>query len=59
MNLGCEVYQHLKDFVKEKYGQDTYNVGDEGSSRPTSDPKKRLNAVNQAIEKAGYAGGTI
>jgi enolase len=30
MQMGSEVYHHLKKVIKKKYGQDATNVGDEG-----------------------------
>lgn len=30
MKMGCEVYHNLKSLIKEKYGLDACNVGDEG-----------------------------
>merc|ERR1719495_1843651 len=32
MQIGSEVYHHLKKVIKAKYGQDAVNVGDEGGS---------------------------
>lgn len=34
MRMGAEVYQHLKKVIKEQYGQDATNVGDEGGFAP-------------------------
>jgi enolase len=34
MRMGVEVYHHLKNVIKEKYGQDATNVGDEGGFAP-------------------------
>ncbi len=34
MRMGCEVYHNLKAVIKEKYGQDATNVGDEGGFAP-------------------------
>ena len=31
MAMGCETYHHLKTVIKNKYGQDACNVGDEGT----------------------------
>ncbi|MFV1416893.1 hypothetical protein QMK79_28305, partial [Klebsiella pneumoniae] len=30
MRIGAEVYHNLKNVIKEKYGKDATNVGDEG-----------------------------
>ena len=32
--MGAEVYHHLKDIIKAKYGKDAVNVGDEGGFAP-------------------------
>ena len=57
MRMGCEVYHHLKSLIKEKYGQDACNVGDEGGFAPNIQSNEEgLNLVNLAIEKAGYTG---
>ena len=34
MQIGSEVYHHLKKVIKKKYGQDAVNVGDEGGFAP-------------------------
>lgn len=34
VQMGCEVYHHLKGIIKKKYGQDAVNVGDEGGFAP-------------------------
>ncbi|CAD7700860.1 unnamed protein product [Ostreobium quekettii] len=57
MKMGCEVYHNLKALIKEKYGQDACNVGDEGGFAPNiGSNEEGLNLVNQAIDKADYAG---
>merc|ERR1719238_2317637 len=57
LQLGTEVYHNLKAVIKEKYGQDACNVGDEGGFAPNiGSNKEGLDLVNQAIEKAGYSG---
>jgi len=57
MKMGCEVYHNLKALIKEKYGQDACNVGDEGGFAPNiGSNDEGLNLVNQAIEKADYKG---
>lgn len=55
--MGCEVYHTLKKLIKDKYGQDACNVGDEGGFAPNiGSNEEGLNLVNAAIEKAGYTG---
>jgi enolase len=34
MQMGSEVYHHLKKIIKKTYGQDAVNVGDEGGFAP-------------------------
>lgn len=34
LQIGAEVYHHLKAVIKEKYGLDATNVGDEGGFAP-------------------------
>jgi enolase len=57
MRMGSETYHHLKKVIKEKYGQDAVNVGDEGGFAPNiQDNKEGLELLKEAIEKAGYKG---
>ena len=57
MQMGCEVYHTLKKVIKEKYGQDATNVGDEGGFAPNiQDNMEGLELLRTAIEKAGYTG---
>jgi len=55
MRMGAEVYHNLKAVIKEKYGQDATNVGDEGGFAPNIQSNKEgLELLKQAIAKAGY-----
>ena len=59
MRMGCEVYQTLKKVIKDNYGHDAANVGDEGGFAPNiQDNKEGLELLTVAIEKAaaGYTG---
>jgi len=57
VRMGAEVYHHLKAIIKDKYGQDATNVGDEGGFAPNiQDNKEGLVLLTQAIQKAGYEG---
>ncbi|KAI9027148.1 enolase [Phycomyces nitens] len=57
MKIGSEVYHHLKNVIKAKYGQDATNVGDEGGFAPNiQDNQEGLDLLVAAIEKAGYTG---
>jgi len=61
MQMGAEVYQHLKKICKKKYGQGAVNVGDEGGFAPDqiTDPKECVDVLAEAIETAGYTGKII
>lgn len=55
MKIGTEVYHHLKNVIKSKYGQDACNVGDEGGFAPNIQSNDEgLELLKQAIAKAGY-----
>jgi enolase len=55
VRYGAEVYQILKNVIKEKYGQDAINVGDEGGFAPNvQNNKDALELLKIAIAKAGY-----
>lgn len=55
MRIGAEIYQNLKKVIKEKYGQDATNVGDEGGFAPNIlENRECLELVKTAIAKAGY-----
>jgi len=57
MKMGSEVYHHLKAVIKEKYGQDACNVGDEGGFAPNvQENLEGLELIRVAIEAAGYTG---
>jgi len=57
MRMGAECYHNLKKVIKQKYGQDAVNVGDEGGFAPNiQDNKEGLELLKEAIEKAGYTG---
>jgi enolase len=57
MRMGVEVYHNLKNVIKEKYGQDATNVGDEGGFAPNiHGSDEGLDLCKTAIERAGYTG---
>lgn len=57
MKMGSETYHHLGKVIKQKYGQDAVNVGDEGGFAPNiSSNKEGLDLVRTAIANAGYTG---
>uniref|UniRef100_A0A2K5CDK8 phosphopyruvate hydratase n=1 Tax=Aotus nancymaae TaxID=37293 RepID=A0A2K5CDK8_AOTNA len=56
MRIGVEVYHNLKNVIKEKYGKDATNVGDEGGFAPNIlENKEVLELLKTAIGKAVYA----
>lgn len=55
LRMGAEVYHHLKAIIREQYGQDATNVGDEGGFAPNiQNNKEGLELLKKAIAKAGY-----
>eukprot|EP00827_Trimyema_finlayi_P003162 TRINITY_DN290_c0_g1_i2.p1 TRINITY_DN290_c0_g1~~TRINITY_DN290_c0_g1_i2.p1 ORF type:complete len:335 (-),score=184.11 TRINITY_DN290_c0_g1_i2:8-967(-) len=57
MQMGCEVYQHLKKVIQSKYGLDATNVGDEGGFAPNiQNNEDALVLLEEAVAKAGYKG---
>jgi enolase len=57
MRMGAEIYQRLKIVIKEQYGQDATNVGDEGGFAPNvSGAREALDLLVKAIKVAGYEG---
>ncbi|VEU19359.1 DEKNAAC100062 [Brettanomyces naardenensis] len=55
MEMGSEVYQHLKKLAKQEYGQSAGNVGDEGGVAPDiGSPREALDLIVKAIKEAGY-----
>ncbi|EUB55526.1 Enolase [Echinococcus granulosus] len=57
MKMGSETYHALRAVIKNKYGLDACNVGDEGGLAPTiQDNFEALELLTEAIESAGYTG---
>jgi enolase len=55
MIMGCETYHTLKKVIKEKYGQDACNVGDEGGFAPNIQSNvEGVELLMQAIKRSGY-----
>ncbi|XP_016372695.1 enolase 1b, (alpha) isoform X1 [Sinocyclocheilus rhinocerous] len=55
MRIGAEVYHNLKNVIKEKYGKDATNVGDEGGFAPNIlENQEALELLKSAISKDGY-----
>jgi enolase len=60
MKMGSEVYHNLKGIIKDKYGQDATNVGDEGGFAPNiQNNREGLDLLVSAIAKAGYTGKVV
>jgi enolase len=56
IRMGSEVYQSLKAILVSNYGKGAINVGDEGGfAPPLSKSRDALDAIREAIGKAGYA----
>ncbi|KAM0006640.1 putative phosphopyruvate hydratase [Helianthus debilis subsp. tardiflorus] len=47
MKMGVEVYHNLKSVIKNKYGQDATNVGDEGGFAPNIRKTKRASSCSR------------
>lgn len=57
MQIGSEVYHHLRNVIHDKFGLDATAVGDEGGFAPNiQDNHEGLALIKQAIHKAGYTG---
>lgn len=55
--MGSEVFHHLKNVIKSRFGLDATSVGDEGGFAPNIlNNKDALVLINDAIAKAGYTG---
>merc|ERR1712087_244072 len=55
MQIGSEVYHHLKKVIKAKYGQDAVNVGDEGGFAPNIQSSSDCcDLIMDAVKNAGY-----
>jgi len=57
MRFGAEVYHHLKKIIKQRYGIDAVNVGDEGGfAPPLENMEEPIILLQEAIQAAGYSG---
>ena len=57
MRKGAEIYHHLRNIIKKKYGIDAVNVGDEGGfAPPLNKIEEPLKLLVNAIKVAGYEG---
>ncbi|XP_013772811.1 alpha-enolase [Limulus polyphemus] len=57
MKIGSEVYHHLKNVIKKRFGLQATAVGDEGGFAPDiQNNKEALELIKEAIDIAGYTG---
>jgi enolase len=55
LRMGSEIYHSLKKIIKDKYGIDSVNVGDEGGfAPPVQSVDEALEILMQAIKDSGY-----
>jgi enolase len=60
LRFGAEVYHALKGVLKDKYGADAINVGDEGGYAPPLElTSQALDAILSAISLAGYSDSEV
>jgi len=56
LRIGAEVYHTLKKVIKEKYGQDACNAGDEGGFAPNIQSNQEgVELLMEARERSGHA----
>jgi enolase len=56
LRMGSEIYFQLKKILKQKYGNSSINIGDEGGFAPDIDlPEIALSLILKAIEGAEYS----
>merc|ERR1712166_24155 len=56
MAIGCEVYHHLAQILKKKFGGDATLIGDEGGFAPPCEARSGLELIMEAITAAGHDG---
>lgn len=58
IRMGAEVYHHLKNLIKDRYGKAATNVGDEGGFGvpAINDENETLELIMDAIQSSGHAG---
>lgn len=57
MEMGTDVYHHLKKIIAKKYGKANTNVGDEGGFAPNiANPEDALELASEAISQAKLQG---
>ncbi len=50
VQLAAEVYHHLKTIIKNKYGLDAANVGDEGGFAPSIQSNEVRESLRLAVD---------
>jgi len=59
LRVGVEVYMSLREYLKERYGRSSINVGDEGGfAPPMRFVEEALEALARAVERSGYRLGS-
>ncbi len=59
LRIAVEVYGTLKNILKDKYGKNAVNVGDEGGfAPPLRKSREAFRLLEEAIKKAGYTPGS-
>jgi len=57
LRMGAEVYHSLKGIIKNEYGVNSVNVGDEGGfAPPVKNTTEPLDLLDKAISRSGYTG---
>lgn len=60
LRMGSEVYAELRNVLKNRYGPDAINVGDEGGfAPPFRNSVDALNSIKESIAAAGYSEGDV
>lgn len=55
LQIAVEIYQQLKEIIKEKYGDLAINLGDEGGfAPPLRAPEEALNLILETVKNLGY-----
>jgi enolase len=58
IRIAVEVYGNLKSILKDRYGKNSINVGDEGGfAPPLKQTREALSLLEESIKKAGYEPG--